>query len=226
MKAGNMFKLNEYWHVPDMDFLSNKVKDAGPNCNYEKAFRDFVMANHPRTNVMVDVGANIGIYSRPCSAFFKKVYAVEPIPKILECLKLNIKDCHNIEILEHGVGPFNPHAMFLYNPKNSGNTQQVANGDSTSSNLVISKVIPLDDLNFEEINYIKIDVEGFEADVLASGVNCLTANLPWIQVEINNNQTRIEQWLAQFGHYQYVPIKSKHNRLYIPTEGKNKASSG
>ena len=217
-----MFKLNEYWHVPDMDFLSERVRYAGPNCNYEKRFRDFVMANHPIMNVMVDVGANIGIYSRPCSAFFKKVYSVEPIPKILECLKLNVKDCHNIEILEHGVGPWNPQAMFLYNPKNSGNTQQVAAGDPTSSNLIMSKIIPLDDLKFEEINYIKIDVEGFEADVLASGVLCLTENLPWIQVEINNNQTEIEHWLAQFGHYEYISIKSKHNRLYVPKEGKNK----
>ena len=112
-----MFKLNEYWHVPDLDFLSERVRYAGPDCDYEKRFRDFVMANHPRKNVMVDVGANIGIYSRPCSSFFKQVYAVEPIPKILECLKLNIKDCKNIEIFEHGIGPSNPEAVFLYNKK-------------------------------------------------------------------------------------------------------------
>jgi FkbM family methyltransferase len=224
MTAGNMFKLNEYWHVPDMDFLSEKVKNAGPNCNYEKMFRDFVMANHPRKNVMVDVGANIGIYSRPCSSFFKKVYAIEPIPKILECLKLNIKDCNNIEIFEHGVGPLNLEAMFLYNPKNSGNTRQVISEDLNSANLVMSKILPLDDLQFEEINYIKIDVEGFEADVLASGVSSLKLNLPWIQVEINDNQDKIEKLLAHFGPYEYIPIKSKHNRLYIPKEGKNKKS--
>ena len=217
-----MFKLNEYWHVPDLDFLSERVRYAGPDCDYEKRFRDFVMANHPRKNVMVDVGANIGIYSRPCSSFFKQVYAGEPIPKILECLKLNIKDCKNIEIFEHGIGPSNPEAVFLYNPKNSGNTRQVIDKDVKSSNLVISKIIPLDDLQFEEINYIKIDVEGFEADVLASGSSSLTSNLPWIQVEINNNQDQIEKLLATFGHYEYVPIKSKHNRLYIPKQGKNK----
>ena len=217
-----MYKLNEYWHVPDMDFLSEKVKHAGPNCNYERAFRDFVMKHHPRKNVMVDVGANIGIYSRPCSTFFKKVYAAEPIPKILQCLKLNIKDCKNIEILEHGIGPLNLEAVFLYNPNNSGNTRQVASKDIESSNLVISKIVPLDDLQFEEINYIKIDVEGFESEVLASGISWLKSDLPWVQVEINNNQDKIEQLLATAGIYEYMPIKSKHNRLYIPKEGKNR----
>lgn len=217
-----MFKLNEYWHVPDMDFLSKKVQHAGPNCNYERAFRDFVMKHHPRKNVMVDVGANIGIYSRPCAAFFKKVYAVEPIPKILECLKLNIKECKNIEILEHGIGPLNLEAMFLYNPRNSGNTRQVTSNDTKLLNLVISKILPLDDLQFEEINYIKIDVEGFESDVLASGMSSLKTNLPWVQVEINDNQDKIEQLLATVGIYEDMPIKSKHNRLYIPKQGKNK----
>lgn len=217
-----MYKLNEYWHVPDMDFLSKKVQHAGPNCNYERAFRDFVMKHHPRKNVMVDVGANIGIYSRPCSTFFQKVYAVEPIPKILECLKLNIKECKNIEILEHGIGPLNLEAVFLYNPRNSGNTRQVTSNDTKLLNLVISKILPLDDLQFEEINYIKIDVEGFESDVLASGMSSLKTNLPWIQVEINDNQDKIEQLLATVGTYEDMPIKSKHNKLYIPKQGKNK----
>jgi FkbM family methyltransferase len=217
-----MYKINDYWYVPDLDFLSEKVKNAKEDSDYEKSFRIFVKENHPRKNVMLDVGANIGIYSRPCSQFFKKIYSAEPIPKILECLKLNVKECSNIEIFEYGIGKKNPEAKFLYNPKNSGNTRQITKESQDVSNLVFSKIIPLDEIKLEELNYIKIDVEGFELDVLTSGENTIKNNLPWIQVEINNNQEDIEKFLNSIADYEYIPIKSKHNRLYVPKEGKNK----
>ena len=44
-------------------------------------------------------------------------------------------------------------------------------------------MITLDSLNFSEVDFIKLDVEGYELDVIKGGINTLRDNDPVIIVE-------------------------------------------
>jgi len=216
-----MIKLNEYWHVPEIDFISEKVKNSNEESNYEMVFRKFVKENHPNKNVMIDIGANIGIYSRSCSSFFKEVHAFEPVEKIFNCLKKNTENCNNVFLYKCGIGTRETDARFLYNKKNCGNTKQITESNITNENIFLSEIYPLNTFKFDDVNYIKIDVEGFEIQVLKNSKEIIERFMPWIQVEVNTDLAEIQNVIKSFGNFDIIDLKNKHNKLFVPTTGKN-----
>ena len=65
------------WMIPDTDrVISKKITKFGViegDVFYEKKSRDFLIKKIKKKDVFVDVGANIGIWTRPMSYKFKKV---------------------------------------------------------------------------------------------------------------------------------------------------------
>ena len=216
-----MIKLNEFWHVPCIDFISEKVKNSDEESSYEYVFRKFVKDYHPNKHTMIDIGANIGIYSRSCAMFFKEVYAFEPIKIIFDCLKKNTEQHKNINLYNCAIGHPTPDAKFLFNKNNCGNTKQIFD-DSLVSELVFnSEVQSLDSFTFFDVNYIKIDVEGFEMEVLENSKTTIKEFMPWVQVEVNGSLNEIENFLKSIGNFKIIDLKNKHNKLFIPLTGKN-----
>ena len=218
-----MYRVNDLWVSPENDFIARKVSALEIDSGYERHFRDFVRTWLPNKELMLDVGANIGIYARPCSTFFNRVIAVEPAPNTMECLQINLKDCNNVEMLQCGIGPATTAAQFMFNAKNSGNTKQITEA-SDHINAFKCDIVPMDSLALSGVNYIKIDVEGFELAVLESGRKTIEGNLPWIQVEINEKETEILEFLNSFTQYNAAYVKNRGNLLMIPSTGPNAAT--
>jgi FkbM family methyltransferase len=60
-----------------------------------------------RGDVVVDIGANLGYYSRVLSEIVGdggKVYAVEPVKPIAQVLRHNLRRCRNVEVLPYALG--------------------------------------------------------------------------------------------------------------------------
>ena len=64
----------------------------------------------------------------------------------------------------------------------------------------------LDSYNFQDVDVIKIDVEGFEVPLLDGAKETILSNRPWIQIEANKTgerygrpKTKILEKLASFG---------------------------
>lgn len=60
-----------------------------------------------RADIVIDIGANLGYYSRVLSRLVGdegKVYAVEPVKPILRVLKHNLRCCPNVEIIPYALG--------------------------------------------------------------------------------------------------------------------------
>ena len=60
-----------------------------------------------RGDVAIDIGANLGYYSRPLSKLVGErghVYSVEPMPPVLEVLRHNLRRSRNVTILPYALG--------------------------------------------------------------------------------------------------------------------------
>lgn len=121
--------------------------------------------------VILDVGANIGHHSLFASTIAKEVHSFEPYPKIHDKIKekIEINNITNIIVHEFGLGSRNEISHF-YEPLgcNTGMGSFISTDLNTNHlELPIKKgdeVINAN--NISKISFIKIDVEGFENEVL------------------------------------------------------------
>src|SRR5688572_23762703 len=60
--------------------------------NYQGADRDEAYSHVKNWTLALDVGANVGIFTRSFAERFEKVVAFEPIPDVRACLERNVPD--------------------------------------------------------------------------------------------------------------------------------------
>lgn len=134
-----------------------------------------------REAVVVDAGAHIGTYGIPVSRFVKKVVAFEPTPKTFDCLAKNVElnAIKNIEIHNQGLAAENGFASL----------EPVPDGLATSQTLDVRKqgkvpVVTLDS-QVKAADFIKMDVEGMEPQVLKGADALIRRSKPVILFEVN-----------------------------------------
>jgi FkbM family methyltransferase len=145
--------------------LSEILMTSGLWEPYVKAILDKEVKND---DVIVDVGAHIGVYTIPLAKRATKVIAFEPHPKTSEMLDKSIKlnQLHNVMLIKKSVS--NSKGKTLY----SLSTVPMLSGISIPAGLVHSTIetqsIDLDTaLSMENrVDWLIIDVESFEVNVL------------------------------------------------------------
>ena len=135
-------------------------------------------------NIVVDIGANIGLHTLNMARIVGntgRVFAFEPDPSNFEILRKNVKinNYQNIILEEKAVGDKHGRAT-LYQSHHPGNhrlfpqTKQ-AKGEVEVELTSLDKYF-IDSNLAEKINFIKIDVEGLEFSVLNGMKNILKNN--------------------------------------------------
>jgi FkbM family methyltransferase len=175
-------------------------KDSG-----EKFFINLIKEE---INLSLDIGANVGNYTKMLlSDTNSKVISFEPLPKAFEELKevkSNFQDrleIHNIaigvkdEILELSYGTEKSEKASLIK-----NLEKISFIQGENKNKISVQVRQLDYFQSyfknKVIDFIKIDTEGFEYEVLKGAKNILEIHRPkFIQVEFNWHQLIKKQTL-------------------------------
>jgi FkbM family methyltransferase len=147
----------------------------------------------------VDIGANKGTYSYFLARLARHVYAFEPNPKMFRILKrgaasnvtaspLALASCCGAAELRV------PRGRKGYSNQ-GGSLSAVKVPDNFAAVAVETRT--LDDLALRDIGFIKIDVEGFEEQVLAGARETIERDRPTLLVEIEEAHTHkpIEQSL-------------------------------
>ena len=70
-----------------------------------------------------------------------------------------------------------------------------------------------------DIDTIKIDVEGYEYEVLKGSVETISKNKPWVVVEINDNRKSILNFFKKLNYKKPYDI-SKNYFIFIPQTDK------
>ena len=169
----------------------------------------------------VDVGANIGFLSLIGADLVGangRVHAFEPFPDTFEILEKN-KNVNGYEHLltyDFGLGNLTEILKIYPEAENRGGASIVNQHSSTGVGIKIKR---LDDLDFErQINLIKIDVEGFEFEVLKGAEATIRANKPKLIIEysIDRENTvesyEIYEWLLELELYRIYKLKQGKER--------------
>jgi FkbM family methyltransferase len=134
--------------------------------------------------IMVDVGANIGIYSYAFRNFCREIHAFEPQPACLKVLKAAaVKN-----VVVHPVALSDAAGtMELHIPRKKGSVLDgLASLRPLSGDVIVEKVevATLDSFQFTGVAFLKIDVEGHEMNMLKGAVETIRRERPLVLIEI------------------------------------------
>lgn len=148
---------------------------------------DFLTALNARFSraVALDIGANVGNHSLFFAKLFQTVHAFEPNPRTFGLLKVNSELADNIVAHNVALGSRPGKASLNFNPLNIGEASlnPIMRGPSD----VEIQIERLDDLSGQlgQVAFIKLDVEGFETEVISGAKTVLERFRPVIAFEQN-----------------------------------------
>ena len=132
----------------------------------------------------LDIGANIGIYSFHFKNSFKSIDAFEPLKEI----SYRLEYFQNQSLKVHNCALSNKRGEFhIYIPYLSGKaiaslaSLEKRDGDCEVRTVKVDKI---DNYYFDDVDLIKIDVEGHEEYVIEGARNVIKTNMPILIVEI------------------------------------------
>ena len=216
---GRSFLNQKYWGLKDIETISKIIEFK---CKKKNKI------------VFYDVGANIGTHSIALSNIFKNKIAIrafEAQSNIYEMFNQSIKinNLNNIELYHNAVSDknneiiridlpdYSKHNNFggleLFKPfQNSDNAQMQKSGIFEDVNS-----IKLDFFN-EEVDFIKIDVEGMENLVLKGSKNLIVNHRPFLFMELL--KSKLEDITEFFKDKDYNIYSKGMDAFIIPVESK------
>ncbi|WP_221740396.1 FkbM family methyltransferase [Stenotrophomonas sp. 278] len=143
--------------------------------------------------VILDVGANIGLTTLLHSRIAEHVHAFEPSPTTFQLLRENLERADRQNVTLHNVGLGEQAGTFelTFAPQNrSGAFVSDQTQASVGHTIERIQIETLDEVvrrsHMPKIDMIKIDVEGFELQVLRGGGKSLSRNKPAVVLEMNH----------------------------------------
>lgn len=176
----------------------------------------------PPGGVFVDIGGNTGIFTVKAAQFFRQhgggtVVTYEPLPEMLAELDHNLaaNGFDNVRLRSFCLGAQAGTAELWLN-LNRPAAASLVNRDPKATHrsmlvLRLDDVYPLEKL--DRLDYVKIDVEGAESEVLAGANETLKRFRPIIQLETNISDAPLN--LTNYSAYHAL---GGPNKVCIPNE--------
>lgn len=179
-------KVGDFW-VPDVDmsrfsrFGKNRRKTIRYYSEGGPKLEDLieVLALLPHGRLAIDGGANVGAYSRMLAQQFDRVMAFEPSRDTFEALRANIQDWGLSDRVQTFNAALTDHCGTVGMKLNWGrrSLSRRVEGSGTIA------AMTLDSLGVDEVDFIKLDVEGSEYAALTGAEQTLAKCRPAVLFE-------------------------------------------
>jgi FkbM family methyltransferase len=178
-------KTNQWYRIIDQDWLlSNRIGQDGGR-GYQVQLTDWVKKYFAdrKTQRAIDIGAHIGITAIEYAKIFDQVEAFEPVPDLYHQLLMTVDRNQIANVQSYCLGCSNQPgtAAMKYKPNNTFATQRSPQGN------IQSKFVTIDSFDFDPVDFIKIDVEGMESQVIDGAWQTIKKHQPVIQFEYKKN---------------------------------------
>ena len=188
-------KKNKSYYIPKED-KSYEIYFSKFD-HYQEAQRNRALAQVNKWNLAIDIGANIGLWSRDLTNFFDKTICFEPNPDCINFLKKNIIN-KKAKIYNCALGE-KEESKYLYCPEFSGlssfinmrtygfkeNNKKILDKFPKDTKKILVKINKLDNFKLKEIDFIKLDSQGYGYKILQGAKKTLMNSSPIICIEID-----------------------------------------
>lgn len=193
----------EVWYENSDEFYELKKEIFSENCYYLELDKE--------DPVIVDAGAHIGMASLYFKMLFPKarVIAIEPIPDNFRILEKNIREnqLENVELFQAALAP-KPGILSIQKPTGEGAWKSGAGiiprgwkGIQAGVGISVA-AMGVKDLLTEQLDLVKMDIEGMEYEVIHNAGPALRNSKHWI-IEVHPRKdhrlAEIEKILLQNG---------------------------
>ena len=195
-----MYESHGWWfpdaedHFPKM--ISKNISRGGP-AEYQQPVRLRSLGYVTKHRTALDIGANVGLWSRDLVKHFGCVVAFEPVPIFRDCLQRNVSG-GNFFISPMALGDKDTLATMKITPGNTGHTHIDPATIGTGNTVVVK----LDNMHIDNVDYIKIDCEGYEYRVLQGAEQTVKTWQPVIVIE----QKPHDAYADQYGQHAAIDL--------------------
>jgi FkbM family methyltransferase len=185
MKVGKVrqkvIAITRLLEKPRLIFLRNKKINLD---TYESLDQPWI--HDLKIETVLDIGANTGHFALAINDLFPaaKVYSFEPLPECFEELRIKVKHIPNIQVFNIALGNHSGSLEFRRNAHSVSssflemtNIHKSAFPETSKSELTEVMIERLDDfvqeLKITSSLLVKIDVQGFEDQVLTGGIQTI-----------------------------------------------------
>jgi FkbM family methyltransferase len=170
----------------------------------------------------LDIGANIGVISQALLANDFQVVAFEPQPEIFKLLELNCASAAktiSYQVFNTAVGSEPGTAKMPkvhYSAK--GNFGGLGIGTPSYLGNIEVPVVTIDSFNFVDVGFMKIDVEGYEYEVLLGATETIDRCKPTLYIEDDrqDKSRALRQYIYDLGYEieEHRPTLYRENNFF------------
>jgi FkbM family methyltransferase len=210
---------------PSDDHIGNAIVQEGIYDSRGLRYIEHLLANLSQP-IVFDIGANIGNHALVMAKYSKMVYLFEPQPNIAQLLQqtMALNNLTNWQIFEFGLAD-KAETLVLYKNIEGNNGASTFIPELKSKNFEKEElqVYRGDDIvdknHINQLDFIKIDVEGFEAKVILGLKNSITKLRPILVIEWNNDITKkqfkeLDLFNQVFKDYLIKAIVNNHHKSH------------
>ena len=218
-----------FFYLYDDCFISNHLRNK---IIWEKHLHNIFEKYINKDSIVLEAGCHIGTHSIKLALLAKKVILFEPLPSSFDLLKKNLKinGLNNFNLYQKGISNTNNQVFFDWVPKDNPGGSGLSNNPMGRPQWIEKfdkhikvKLTSIDDLNLKKLDFIKLDIEGYEELAIKGAIKTIKKFKPIIVMEVYSDQNgnhSLEYAINKFRDlielgYTCIHIKGP-DFLYIP----------
>lgn len=165
------------WALPQADTYFAPILAADPR-GFEIDHLQLALSHCNQFRTAVDGGAHVGTWTCELAKHFEHVIAFEPAEDTFRCLERNTEDSGKVICHRTALGANSEEQAIADDRSRKGNTgaRHIAPGKGVT-------VAPLDAWALDDLDFLKLDVEGYELFALKGAVETLKRCKPVVLIE-------------------------------------------
>ena len=183
----NLYEENKvvpFCAYAESEYISDYMKRN--NNFYEIWLLRYIKNNYPKHGCIVDIGSNIGNHVKYYANFLSAeiIYCFEPHAVNFSLLKENLQE--RCIAYPCALGATRGKCSLTIPVESNSGHYQVVQKEIENDSI---DLVPLDEFNFSNVTMIKIDVEGYEYDVVLGAIQTILKYKPVLFIETRDRRT-------------------------------------